>query len=31
MNKEWSELSKRMQEHLRKEQTFPSGIDTLID
>lgn len=31
MNKEWSELNKRMQEQLRKEQTFPSGIETLID
>ena len=30
MNKEWSELNKRMQEQLRKEQTFPDGIEMLI-
>lgn len=30
MNKEWSELNKRMQEQLRKEQTFKDGIETLL-
>ena len=30
MNKEWSELNKRMQVQLRKEQTFSDGIETLI-
>lgn len=30
MNKEWSELNKRMQEQLRKEQTFKAGIETLL-
>ncbi len=31
MNKEWSELNKRMQEQLRKEQTFSDGIETLLE
>lgn len=31
MNKEWSELNRRMQEQLRKEVTFPDGIDTLLE
>lgn len=30
MNKEWSELSKHMQEKLRKEQTYREGIETLL-
>ena len=30
MNKEWAELNKRMQEQLRKEQTFKDGIETLL-
>lgn len=30
MNKEWSEFNKRMQEQLRKEQTFKDGIETLL-
>ena len=29
MNKEWSELSKHMQEKLRKEQTYIPNTDTL--
>ncbi|MGN0485243.1 MAG: phage head-tail adapter protein [Lachnospiraceae bacterium] len=31
MNKEWSEQNKRMQEQLRKEQTFSDGIKTLLE
>lgn len=31
MNKEWSELNKRMQEQLRKEITFSDGIETLLE
>ena len=30
MNKEWSELNKRMQEQLSKEQSFKDGIETLL-
>lgn len=30
MNKEWSELSKHMQEKLRKEQTYREGNETLL-
>ena len=30
MNKEWSELNKKMQEQLKKETTFLQGIETLF-
>ncbi|SHH72877.1 hypothetical protein SAMN02745196_01224 [Clostridium collagenovorans DSM 3089] len=30
MNKEWSELNKKMQLQIKKKETFRSGIDTLI-
>lgn len=30
MNQEWSELNKTMQMQLKKEETFSSGIDTLL-
>lgn len=30
MNKDWADLNKRMQEQLRKEQTFKDGIETLL-
>ena len=30
MNKEWSELNKAMQRQLKKRETFPAGIDTLL-
>ena len=30
MNKEWSELNKTMQQRIKKKDTFPQGIDTLL-
>lgn len=30
MNKEWSELNKAMQSQLKKRETFPAGIDTML-
>ncbi len=31
MNREWSELNKTMQQQIKKEATFPQGIETLMD
>ncbi|MBO7472566.1 MAG: phage head-tail adapter protein [Ruminococcus sp.] len=31
MNKEWSELNKKMQSELKKNETYKSGIDTLLE
>lgn len=31
MNKEWSELNKRMQTQLKKESTFLVGIEILLE
>ncbi|MDE6745554.1 MAG: phage head-tail adapter protein, partial [Oscillospiraceae bacterium] len=30
MNKEWSELNKAMQLQIKKKETFPQGIETLL-
>ena len=31
MNKEWSELNKRMQTQIKKKDTYKEGLDTLFD
>lgn len=31
MNKEWSELNKKMQTEMKKSETYQMGIDTLFD